>query len=92
MTPTVADTATPMMAPVLWLNLSIFIFIFLKKRIYMGKRRVVVVVVGGTYLLPATGSLVLRTLLSSTVLTTVVCPPGRVKVYTLVAVMVDVCW
>ena len=58
----------------------------------MGKRRVVVMVVGGTYLLPATGSLVLRTLLSSTVLTTVVCPPGRVKVYTLVAVMVDVCW
>ncbi len=33
----------------------------------------------------------LRTLLSTTVLTTVVCPPGKVDVNTLVAVMVDPC-
>jgi len=45
-----------------------------------------------TYLLPTTGSLVLRTLLSTTVLTTVVCPPGKVDVNTLVAVTVDACW
>jgi hypothetical protein len=35
---------------------------------------------------------VLRTLLSTTVLMTVVCPPGKVDVNTLVAVMVDACW
>lgn len=44
-----------------------------------------------TYLLPPIGSFVLKTPLSKTVLITVVRPPGRVEVYTLVVSTTDEC-